>query len=948
MPDSTPQKRRRGGGSAPRNVVKNEGPIEKQINHFGSPAPRRPTDAALLASFSSYLCTVARDCSKLLTRGIDLGSDFRQASLRLAQVYVSLETTSPRPLPEGRRRESGHEAGSAGNLSALEALLNAESRQVVLVGEPGSGKSTFFQYVTLWLAAHFGGLKGKASPVAGSEPPELLTGIKAVPLRIVLREFAPRLAAADSGTSEQVVSHLVMELTQGSHTKAAEHLRAVLERGLAFVLFDGLDEVPPPLLPRVRQAIEAFARGDFQKCRVAVTCREVSYRLAEFRLDTFPDPHEIAPLSAELQARFVRAWYEELEIIRPEFKGEGSGCGITLIEALRSENLEEMAGNPFFLTAMAALHRPDKPLPNTGAKLMDDLVKGVLEESRKVGAEKDSKPGVAGPQLALLLQKVYKGAEVLRACLEEIAFEARVDRVLRRDLGSRLINKDLLENRLNLHPEVPAKALIEALRHRAGLLQSQNSLDFEFAYRFEEFLAGCHLAKRKTGPNILPQFHRRALKLYRQQGDYARQPVLWAAGFNAHVVEGDEPTVVALVASLLFGADNPSADALSDLELAVAIARDAGMEKWHEILAPGAADTVRRLRERLIAVREDPDRFALAVRSRAASALGRLGDDRAGVGVLPKDERLPARPSFVWCGPDPKQPETPFPAGPFEMGGDAQAYGSSPEPFPCSRIVKPYFLSKYPVTVAQYQLFVEARGYENEALWTSAGRAWRTGKAETKDWPDGLRTEYGKERFPIAGPRNYRLEFQTANHPRVGISWYEALAYCRWLNGAFSPEALGLPGGGWKVRLPTDAEWERAARYPDGRHFPWGSEGSKEELTARCNWQESGLQQTSAVGLYPRGEAGCGAADMAGNVWEWCQSVWCPLDKAPERERYNTVTNAGKDLDLDTLLGERVLRGGSWVGDDPGNLRAALRFHYGPGYRRGNCGFRVVCGVESR
>jgi len=817
MPDSTPQKRRRGGGSAPRNVVKNEGHIEKQINHFGPPAPCRPTDAALLAPFSSYLRTVAQDCSKLVTRGIDLGGDFRQAWLRLAQVYVSLETTSPRPLPEGRRREPGHEAGSAGNLSALEALLNTESRPVVLVGEPGSGKSTFFQYVTLWLAAHLGGLKGKASPVAGSEPPEPLRGIKAVPLRIVLREFAPKLAAAESGTSELVVSHLAGELTQGSHTKAAEHLREVLERGLAFVLFDGLDEVPPPLLLRVRQAIEAFARGDFQKCRVAVTCRKASYQREEFRLDTLPDPHEIAPLSPELQAQFVRAWYEELEIVRPEFKGEGGGCGVTLIEALR---------------------------------------------------------------------------------------------------------------------------------HRAGLLQSQDGLEFEFAYRFEEFVAGCHLAKRKTGPNILPQFHRRALDLYRRQRDYARQPVLWAAGFNAHVQGGDEPTVLALVASLLPGTGNSSTDALSDLELAVDIARDAGMEKWPEILATGTVDTVRRLRERLLAVREDPDRFGLAVRSRAASALGRLGDDRPGVGVLPKDEHLPARPSFVWCGPDPNQPGVPFPAGPFEMGGDRKAYGSSPEPFPCARIVKPYFVSKYPVTVAQYQLFVEARGYENEALWTSAGRAWRTGEAETKDWPDWLRTEYGEERFPIAGPRNYRLEFQTANHPRVGISWYEALAYCRWLNSAFAPEALGLPGGGWKVRLPTDAEWERAARYPDGRQYPWGGEGSKEELSARCNWGGSDLNQTSAVGLYPRGEAACGAADMAGNVWEWCQSVWCPLDEAFERERYNTVTNAGKDLD--TVLGKRVLRGGSWFIDAPDYLRAAHRSRGDPGYRYGSCGFRVVCGVESR
>jgi formylglycine-generating enzyme required for sulfatase activity len=160
----------------------------------------------------------------------------------------------------------------------------------------------------------------------------------------------------------------------------------------------------------------------------------------------------------------------------------------------------------------------------------------------------------------------------------------------------------------------------------------------------------------------------------------------------------------------------------------------------------------------------------------------------------------------------------------------------------------------------------------------------------------------------LGGPVYSNPEY--ANHPVVGVTWDQAQAYCTWTQG----------------RLPTEAEWEKAARGEYGNEWPWGNEFDKN----KCNSYEGGKGGTTPVGAYsPQGDSPYGVSDMVGNVWEWCATKW--------QNSYQSYVD-DNDLSGDAL---RVVRGGSFD-DDQRGARVAVRGRNSPGYRDGDQGFRVV------
>jgi formylglycine-generating enzyme required for sulfatase activity len=256
-------------------------------------------------------------------------------------------------------------------------------------------------------------------------------------------------------------------------------------------------------------------------------------------------------------------------------------------------------------------------------------------------------------------------------------------------------------------------------------------------------------------------------------------------------------------------------------------------------------------------------------RAEAGDALGLLGDPRPGVCTL--------EPDLI-----------PIPAGPFLMGD--KKYKVTLDAFAIAR---------YPVTNAQFRFFVNDGGYDKQAYWT--GEGWQYRQQEKWTQPN-----YWDDTF-----------WSIENKPVVGISWYEALAYCHWLSAKTDQT----------YRLPTEAEWERAARHTDGRTYPWGNEWQD----GIVNSQEAGIRRTTAVGSFPHSTAVCGAQDMGGNVWEWCQTQYADEPYRGDDGRENL---SGRSW--------RVWRGGSWYFNAVG-ARTAYRLNDSPDYRYYHySGFRVV------
>jgi formylglycine-generating enzyme required for sulfatase activity len=254
-------------------------------------------------------------------------------------------------------------------------------------------------------------------------------------------------------------------------------------------------------------------------------------------------------------------------------------------------------------------------------------------------------------------------------------------------------------------------------------------------------------------------------------------------------------------------------------------------------------------------------------RLKIGDQLAGLGDPRPGVGL--DESGLPA---IDWVE---------IPAGEFIYGEKKQQRLN----------LDSFYIARYPITNAQYQTFIDDGGYEDDRWWSGLERQ----SPEKSRW-------------------------KQANRPRETVSWYEAVAFCRWLSQQL----------GYEVRLPTEQEWEKAARSKDGREYPWGDGyragyANVDEKSMKAG--PSNLKQTTAVGLYPQGASPYGVMDMAGNVLEWCLNKYDNPD----------------DNAIDKTREFRVLRGGSWIGG-PELARAARRGWSRPDYRIDyGGGFRVVC-----
>jgi formylglycine-generating enzyme required for sulfatase activity len=479
------------------------------------------------------------------------------------------------------------------------------------------------------------------------------------------------------------------------------------------------------------------------------------------------------------------------------------------------------------------------------------------------------------------------------------------------------------------------RELVRYFDERAGLLVGREQGVYTFVHRsFQEYLAACRLANSER------DFAGKLCQLVSADLDWWREVFLLGVGKQGM---GGLSGAVDIVNRLLpadAGDDQPvdddqwrlavlGAEAARDLRLQENAAGNAYFRVVH--------DRLRGWLVRLLA----GDHLPVRQRLHAGDLLGILGDPRLGVNlVVSAAGKVQAAgeglPDIDWVH---------VPAGEFRMGSEEDDPQALENEKPQHRLELPgFWVSRYPLTNAQYAPFVE-QGYAEERYWTPEGWAWHCGEEldlsvlkllndaelemEIRDWI--------LARSKCETPNWWGdPQWGAPNRPVVGVSWFEAAAYCRWLDESVRRAGL-LPveaPPAYRVRLPSEAEWEKASRGTDGRRWSWGNDWQEE----RANTREAGLGETSPVGLFPSADLPYGLFDMIGNTWEWTLSKWgidgYNLSYAyPYRADDGRHKPDGKDW--------RVARGGSCYIRER-YARCAYRPRFLPTYYDDLLGFRVV------
>lgn len=812
----------------------------------------------------------------------------------LDKVYIDLDTTAKVELTVAEQAERKKQRPTSPDekertLSVREAAQT--TTRLVLLGAPGGGKSTFVRQL---IAQIIQARLEKSTAPAGFSP-------DLFPVLTILRELAQRLQAlAFTGLSqeqqdERLVQCMMLQwqsdLERFGGADLAEPLAKALDTGQVLLVFDGLDEMATETRPLVRAALSALLRHYRAIQRIIVTCRVRSYVEAA----TLPGftAYTLADFDEAKIRDFVTAWYgAQTELGRLD-RGQAQRQLADLQAAALRPALRVMAANPMLLTTMALIHQKQTRLPDERVKLYHEAVNVLLTRWQ------ESKGLAPSPALAAFLRDERR----VRPTLERLAYEAHRQKGKAAADLPRSTLLPLLEEAFDGDLAL-VKEFLDYADHRAGLLVGQGGGEggkrpqsYAFPHRtFQEYLAGCHLLTGQGNQRGVGRVYRR----HAAEGDYWQLAAQLGAEelfFNRR----GESTLLDLMYELC--PVTPPQDAQSwravlwSGQMAVLFNRETITQDADN--SEGGQAYLDRLIPRLLGIlRESP--LNAIERADAGRALAKLDDPR--IEVL-----------------DPLHIEwIEIPAGPFIMGSDEktkQYDGETPQHI--FDIPVPYRMARYPITNAQFQHFMKAGGYSHAPYWPEAAQHSYWSAAGIQGWRD---------KTPRIAPRAYGEPFNLPNHPVVGVTWYEALAFTRWLTDALQ-EAGQLPKG-WTVRLPTEAEWEKAARGVDGQPYPWPGDRADPN---RANYGDTGINSTNAVGAFPGGATPYGVEEMMGNVWEWCSTQW--LDNY---EGY--AAKVDETLAADT---GRVVRGGSF--DFYQNrVRCAARSYNDPNPDNSYFGFRVV------
>lgn len=874
------------------------------------------------------------------------------------------------------------------------------TQYLLVEGAPGSGKTTILMRVAMALVKALRGDTSSAREMGFKEPYPL-------PIFVPLRHFWTYWRNMPPTERIFTTPSLLLKYLHaaiGHYVQDESWLLSLLDSGQVALLFDGLDEIPDEVgRQQASGVIRDFVRK-FANCRIALTTRPAGLTNA-IRKNLMTQGRlsycEVRPLNQDQVSRFIHAWYRAL-VTNPVESQRKAQELVKRIEA--NPRVSELARTPILLTAIAVVHQSRGDLPERRADLYDHCVKALIG---RWDAAKDEE----GRQLTGEYAEDTK-----LSLLQEIAFvihnQGSDARTIERGPLLRLLGKRLdLDSRQQPTPD-KYNVLLEYMVDRTGLIIPEGDTTYRFRHlSFQEFLTARHICDRaddaaeELAPRLADPWWREvvqlapaykalnsisdARRLLANLAAHARQqtePTSHASAFGTiaramldlqeYKVERLEETASEIGPEFLRVIDDPAQPGEPRVRAEIAeclgqfgdsrlknearwvtvpagvywrgVSVPEGIPEQHNIgkgerpalHTPTLADSPMQLKleiwdvignrrvtvvmpddvpiERLIAAltekitlpKYSPDGELIHYKLHHRRLGIQLFDDQTlRQQQVIEEDVLRIYPELIAGG---------------EMGEMGEEWVH----------VSEFRIQRWPVTVSEYRIFVSDLGYSRRQWWDDAGWEWLQGEG-------------------IKCPDRWEWQIdQAGNHPVVGVSWWEAHAYCRW----YSTMMNGLPGG-WLVRLPTEAEWEKAARggwtlegdTPNSspqRTYPWvGDWYESHANSGEGEW----LGSVTPVGCFPKGFGPYGTWDQSGNVWEWCLD-WHDPQAYSRMERVDPVVNDPKGVPKVFVVnsrGEKILapcrvtKGGSWTTD---RVRARLSFRnrLEPSRRLDDQGFRCA------
>ena len=749
---------------------------------------------------------------------------------------------------------------------------------MVLLGPPGSGKTTALRALLRELAE-----QGLSNRSQSADEASL------VPVMVGLEDYT----SADVSPLEYLRRRCRPELRA--------HLEDELLAGRVCLLCDGLDEMPRAdyyrKVRKWRDLMETYESSQFVfTCRGHHYTSELHVQPVEIR--TWDDERIVLFLGRELEADAASCW-----------------------QLLRDGQLVDLARVPLLLTWTVMYYIATRgAVPKSRGALLQYVTDRLIIREREKAASGDV------------------NADVVRAVLAEIAYRVHAGQTDLPVAEARAVCADKMS--ASFSPAGVSPDTVLSFVSSMGMITERRGRLRFAQQRFQDYFAADALLERFAAGTDISNFWQNGSGCESAVDGWRREPWRVPAGWPTSL--WDEPTVLA--AGLL---DDPNPWLTSIRRVNPLLAGRSAAEV-SALVQPSVTELIS---GELLSESTDPA-VPLRKRIECAHVLGRLRDPRF-VRARAADGTIHALAEMVSV-----------PTGVVHLGAgdDGDAF---PDERPCLPVEVPAFsIGRYPVTNAEYRCFVRAGGYDEPGFWTLRGWEWRqatdTGEdgvsrllrnvAYHREHIDDLERWFREASVPASRQQLWRClvsldqeqcaqvladrgmlhprthdepayakepAFAGSNQPVVGINWHEATAYCRWLSEVTARA----------VSLPTEPQWERAAKGPRSQAYPWGDRWEAD----RCNCVAERVLRPTPVGVFPRGRSVFNCDDMAGNVFEWTSSVYRPYPYEALDGRENSESP-----------GVRVNRGGGW--DSPPRIvRSSLRGDMSaPTVYDRNLGFRLV------